>query len=249
MYKKFVTPGQTFDLIFRRSCSLDLLRFQLPLRLLVVLGRVDTVLDNRISNEWPHPKCVSNVAGANLVVVDDVEPRKNVDEQLRVPRVTRSHTLDVIGDLRGTVQGLSLLHFVDHFPHVHLNLPGVLGESVETFCSLVSYSIWVVGPERHTAGSLVENVKSTDETNGGCKAHHGGKAAATDMRRAHSLHNPEGNGRNGGSTSTDRIIRRTSISEYTSKMPRYMVSLVQREFGADRTGRSQSAIRERISHW
>lgn len=144
--------------------------------------------------------------GANLVVVDDVEPRKNMDEQLRVPRVTSSNTLDIVGDLRGTVKGLSLLHLINHFPHVHLYLPGILGESVETLCDLMSNSIGVEGPGKHTARSLVKHMKSTDETDCGCQAHHRGEATAAHMRRAHSLHDPEGNGRNSCRSSTHGVI-------------------------------------------
>lgn len=81
VYKKFVTPGQTFDLIFKRSCSLDALGFQFSLRLLVVLGGIDTMLVDRVSILYSKV-CRSVKVGANLVVVDNVEPRKNMDEQL-----------------------------------------------------------------------------------------------------------------------------------------------------------------------
>jgi hypothetical protein len=93
--------------------------------------------------------------------------------------------------------------------------------------------------EKHTARSLVEDVKPTDETDSGCEAHDRGETAATDMRRAHTLHNPKGKGRNGGRASANSIVGGTSISEYTPQMPRYMVSLVQKVVGAGRTGRNR----------
>lgn len=71
----------------------------------------------------------------NLIVVDDVDPWQDVDEQLRVPRVPSSHTLEIGRHLGFAVQGLALLHLVNHLPHIHLDFPGVLGESVETLCS------------------------------------------------------------------------------------------------------------------
>lgn len=72
---------------------------------------------------------------AYLVVVGKVGPGHNVDEQLGVPRVAGSDTLEVVGHCGNAVQGLALLDLVDHLAHIHLNLALVLGESVETVCS------------------------------------------------------------------------------------------------------------------
>lgn len=72
----------------------------------------------------------------DLVVVGKVGPGDNMDEQLGVPGVAGSDTLQVVGHLRNAVQGLALLDLVDHLAHIHINLSLVLGESVETVCSL-----------------------------------------------------------------------------------------------------------------
>lgn len=78
----------------------------------------------------------------HLVVIDNVDPWQNMDEQLGISGVPSSHTLNIVGYLRGAIQRLSFLHLVDHFPHIHFNLPGVLGEPVETFCDVDEQLHW-----------------------------------------------------------------------------------------------------------
>lgn len=85
------------------------LRLQLTLGLLVVLGRVDTV----------------------LVVVHKVEPGHRADEQGRVSALAGGDTLEMGAEPARAVQRLAGLDLVDHFPHVQLNLSGVLGGAVE----------------------------------------------------------------------------------------------------------------------
>lgn len=72
-----------------------------------------------------------------LVVVDKVDPWDDVDEEFGVTRVTGSHALEVGGHLGLAVQRLALLDLIDHLASVALNLSGVLGETVETFCECV----------------------------------------------------------------------------------------------------------------
>lgn len=67
-------------------------------------------------------------------MVDNIDPRENVDEQLGVSRIPRSHSLNIVGHRRSTVQRLAFLDFADHLLHIHFNLPSVLSESVEAFC-------------------------------------------------------------------------------------------------------------------
>lgn len=78
---------------------------------------------------------------AYLVMIDNVDPWENVDEKLGISRVSSSHTLNIVGYLRRAIQWLTLLDLVDHFPHIHFNLPGVLGKTVEAFCGKVSTSV------------------------------------------------------------------------------------------------------------
>jgi hypothetical protein len=69
-----------------------------------------------------------------LVMVDEVEPRHDVQEQARVSRVSRRHSLDVGVHLGVAVEGLAGLDFRDHFAHVHGHFAGVFGEAVEAYC-------------------------------------------------------------------------------------------------------------------
>lgn len=118
------------------------LSLQFPLGLLVVFSSVDAVLFNRVSIL----RNAKSFIKTNLVVVDKVDPRKNVDEELRVPGVTGSNTLKVVGDLGLSVQGLTLLDLADHLAHIHLDFPRVLGESIETSCSWISSWTGAKGP-------------------------------------------------------------------------------------------------------
>ena len=59
----------------------------------------------------------------DLVVVDNVNPRKDVDEQLGIPRVTSSNTLKVRRNSGVAIQRLASLDLLYHLPHVPLNLP------------------------------------------------------------------------------------------------------------------------------
>jgi hypothetical protein len=175
-------------------------------------------------------------------VVDNVDPREDVDEELGVPGVTGSNTLNIRGDLGGAVQGLALLHLVNHLAHVPLDLPRVLGEAVETSCEPVSFSFRTQFIGIHTAGSLVKNVDATQNANGTGEAHDGGKATAADMRRASPLHDPECNGGDGSHATSHGIIGRPSVSEHATQVPRAIVSVelnMGEGFGEDRTGRSR----------
>lgn len=87
-----------------------------------------------VSRSQYNPKEVLCVVLADLVVVDNIDPRKNVDKQLGVPRVSGSHALDIRRKLGMAVQRLALLHLVNHLPHIHVHFPRVLGEPVEALC-------------------------------------------------------------------------------------------------------------------
>lgn len=71
-------------------------------------------------------------------MVDNVDPRQDVDEQLRIPGVTSSDTLQVLGHARLAVQGLTLLDLANHLAHIHLDFPVVLGEPIKPSCGHVS---------------------------------------------------------------------------------------------------------------
>lgn len=171
-------------------------------------------------------------------MVDNVDPRENVDEQLGVSRVPSCHSLDIVRHLRSAVQGLALLHLIDHLPHIHFDLPGIFREPVETFCRKgVSHSTVMTLSDIHTARALVEHMKPADETDRSCEAHHRRKATAAHMRRAHSLHDPEGNWGDGGHSTGHGVVRRSSISKNTSEVPRFNgESLTQTSDFAERGG-------------
>lgn len=85
-------------------------------------------------------------------------------------------------------------------------------------------SLYVLRPEKargereHTARSLIQNVKTTDQSNRTCEAHNGRETAAANARWAHLLHNPERK-RGSGSRSTGQgVVGVPSISKHTSHM-------------------------------
>lgn len=98
---------------FSPSKLLVPLLLQLPLSLLVVLRRIDTV----------------------LVMIHKVEPRQHPHEQAAVPALPRRHALHVRRQLRLSVERLPALDLVDHLAHVHLDFAAVLGGAVEAHCS------------------------------------------------------------------------------------------------------------------
>lgn len=71
-------------------------------------------------------------------MVNAIEPWDDMDEQLRVPGVSRCDSLQVGRNLRGTVQRLAVLHLVNHLPVVHFDLSRVLCETVEAVCAIIS---------------------------------------------------------------------------------------------------------------
>lgn len=154
-------------------------------------------------------------------MVDNVDPRENVDEQLRVSGVSSSHTLDIVGYLRSAIQWLALLHLIDHFPHIHFDLPPVLGETIEPFWDSEQLQLHRDQlTDGHTARTLIEDVKATNQADGSCKAHHGRKATTAHMRRAHSFHDPERNWRDRGHSTRHGVIRRPGIPKYPSQVPK-----------------------------
>lgn len=88
------------------------LSLQLSLRLLVVLGGIDTV----------------------LVVVDKVEPWQDVQPDSTVSRVSRRNSLHVWGKGGCAVEWLAGLDLGDHLLHVALDFAAVLTEPVEAHC-------------------------------------------------------------------------------------------------------------------
>lgn len=69
-----------------------------------------------------------------------------------------------------------------------------------------------------TAGSLVENVQSSDEADGCGEPHNGGETSAADVGRAHTLHRPECKRGGGGGTSGDRVVGRPGISKNSAQV-------------------------------
>lgn len=67
-------------------------------------------------------------------MVDQVEPRHDMDPETSVSALSACDALHVFGELALAVQRLALLDFVDHFAHVHVDFATVLGEAVEAVC-------------------------------------------------------------------------------------------------------------------
>lgn len=105
-------------------------------------------------------------------------------------------------------------------------------------------SAWKRGfKDRLTAGTLVENVKTAEKTNGSGEAHDGGEATAADVRRADSFHHPEGDGSGGGHATGDGPIGRSGISKYALQVSVHEVSLVKpSKSGVGHTGRNRSTV-------
>lgn len=61
-------------------------------------------------------------------------------------------------------------------------------------------------------------MKSTEDTDSCCETHNRGKATTADMRWAHSLHDPETNGRGGSESTGNGVVRRASISEDSTQV-------------------------------
>ena len=115
------------------------LSFKFPFGLLVVLGSVNTMLIPTVSRKSQKFDEQHKRRGmTNLIVVDSVEPRENMDEQLRIPRVSCCHSLQVSGNFRGTIQRLATLDLINHLPVVQFDFPRVFCEPVEAVCTSVS---------------------------------------------------------------------------------------------------------------
>lgn len=71
-------------------------------------------------------------------MIDDVKPGNHVDEEFRESGVPGCNALQIGRHLRGPVQRLSFLDFTHHFLHVHINLPRVFREAIETIFVNVS---------------------------------------------------------------------------------------------------------------
>lgn len=89
-----------------------------------------------------------------LVVVDDVDPGNDMNEQLRVPRVPSCHALQIGRQLGVAIQGLAMLDPVNHLSHIHLNFPGVLRESIEATYDIVSHDTARNGIDSTTYGRI-----------------------------------------------------------------------------------------------
>jgi hypothetical protein len=76
-----------------------------------------------------------------------------------------------------------------------------------------------------TAGSLIEDMKTAKQTNSCRESHNGCKATTAYMRRACSLHDPEGDGSSRGHTASHGPVGRPGISEHPFQMPEKDVSL------------------------
>lgn len=70
-----------------------------------------------------------------LVVVDEVEPRHDMDPGTGVSALSAGNALHVLGELAVAVEWLAALDSADHVAHVHVNLAAILGEAIESVCS------------------------------------------------------------------------------------------------------------------
>ena len=65
-------------------------------------------------------------------MIHKVEPGDYVYHKRRVSRIPRSNSLHVRSELGCSIQRLALLYLADHFSHVHVDLPFIFCEAVES---------------------------------------------------------------------------------------------------------------------
>lgn len=86
-------------------------------------------------------------------------------------------------------------------------------------------------------------MKTAEKTNGCGEAHDRGETTAADVRRADSLHHPEGDGSGRGHATGDGPIGRSGISKYALQVSGNEVSFVKScESGVGHTGRNRSTV-------
>lgn len=95
-----------------------------------------------------------------------------------------------------------------------------------------------------TAGPLIENMETSNQTDSRGKAHDRSEATPTDMRWADSFHDPEGNGSGRGHATSDSPIRRSGISKHALEVPDNGVSskVNMLESRVVHTGRYRSTV-------
>src|SRR5262249_48205814 len=77
---------------------------------------------------------LSHLSHTHLVMIYKVRPGHHMSHQSRVSAISCRNTLHVRADITGSIQGFSLLDFVHHLPHVHLDLSFVLSPAIESHC-------------------------------------------------------------------------------------------------------------------
>lgn len=67
-------------------------------------------------------------------MIDEIEPRDDVQEDTRISRVSACDSLHVWGESGCAVEGLAGFDFGDHFSHIHIEFPLVFCPAVKTYC-------------------------------------------------------------------------------------------------------------------
>lgn len=81
-----------------------------------------------------------------LIVVDEVEPGEDGGEEGRIAGLSGSDALHVRRQFALAVQGLAGLDLGHHLLHVELDLAGVLGHAVESYCNEEVLSLTLASP-------------------------------------------------------------------------------------------------------
>jgi hypothetical protein len=136
---------------------------QLPLRLLIILRRIHTM----------------------LIMIHKVKPRNHMQKQPRISRVSARHALHIWCRSAVSIQRFSFLDFGDHLLHIHLDFSSIFCEAVESHCqSTTSAKIYKEGEKQRTNRPLVEEQKSSTKSNHTRKSHNRCKATLSHIRRS-----------------------------------------------------------------
>src|SRR4051794_3507684 len=89
-------------------------------------------------------------------MVDKVEPRYCAEEEGRVSALSRRNALQVGAQPALAIEGLAGLDLAHHLSHVHLNLAGVLGGTVESDWHMTTLATQRLLPISGEAAAIVQ---------------------------------------------------------------------------------------------
>lgn len=114
-------------------------------------------------------------------MVHKIEPWDDMEPDASVPRITCSHTLHIWSKARLSIQWLVSFNFIDHFPHIHLQLSFVFVRAVEPHCQALARA-WAGSGQGHCTNRVFVKIeKSSTRSNSAGKSHDRRKARFGNM--------------------------------------------------------------------